>query len=94
MRDNGISGSRDIVSAKAERKKMALSISVSYSTHVIHKLQECGAGGTLIVPEWSSSYLWPFLSPNVGMVSPYIRAVKYLNLAADIFITCRGQELI
>ena len=34
----------------------------------IHKLCECTACGTLIAPEWPSSYSWPLLRPNVGVV--------------------------
>ena len=60
----------------------------------LHKLRECKACGTLIAPEWPSSHFWPLLSPNLGFVSMYIRAVKYFNPANDISISRRGQELV
>ena len=41
---------------------------ISLVVHAVRHLIACKGTGTLIIPEWPSSYFWPFVNPTNGSV--------------------------
>ncbi|KXJ10028.1 Integrase/recombinase xerD-like [Exaiptasia diaphana] len=55
-------------------------------------LEACRGRGTLIVPEWPSSYFWPFLHQSNGQFPHFIKDVFVLPKISDLLVEGPGQK--
>lgn len=66
---------------------------VSLIVRTVRHLIVCKGNGTLIVPEWPSSYFWPFVNPFTGAVKHTVKEWLILPRLDPVFIEGRGQQL-
>ena len=60
----------------------------------IRKLKSCSGYGTLIVPQWNSSYFWPFLHDGASGFKPFVKEVFVLPEITDLLLEGPGQRQI
>ena len=64
---------------------------VALIVRTVKHLQMCKASGTLIIPEWPSSYFWPFINPVTGVMSSLVKEWFPLPRFNPVFRASRGQ---
>ena len=62
--------------------------------HSVRLLMSVSGVGTLIVPEWPSSYFWPFLHTGSTQFKPFVTDCFKLPLIHDLIIEGPGQRQI
>lgn len=58
----------------------------------VKHLIACKASGTLIIPEWPSSYFWPYINPTTGVMSHIVTDWCVVSFCSPVFLTGRGQQ--
>ena len=54
----------------------------------------CSGRGTLIIPEWPSTYFWPFLRDGPSRFKSFVREVFVLPATKDLILEGPGQRQI
>ena len=60
----------------------------------VRHLMSCSGRGTLIIPEWSSAYFWPFLREGYSRFSSFVTKVFVLPAIGDLLLEGPGQKQI
>ena len=60
----------------------------------IRNLEAYHSRGTLIIPEWPSSYFWAFLHDSHDHFEPYVQDVFVLPKISDLLVEGPGQKAI
>ena len=66
---------------------------VSLSVDSVRHLTSCAARGTLIYPEWPSSYFWPFLGQGCRF-KPFVVEAFALTAIGNLLLEGPGQRQI
>ena len=64
---------------------------ISLVVRAVRHLIACKGTGTLIIPEWPSSYFWPFVNPTNGAVKRIVQDCIILPRICPVFVAGRGQ---
>ena len=60
----------------------------------VRALSSCSGYGTLIVPQWPSTYFWPFLHGSSSQFKSFVKGVFELHRIEDLLLEGPGQRQI
>ena len=66
---------------------------VALVVRTVKHLISCKGAGTLIIPEWPSSFFWPFVNPTTGTVKKFVKDWYVLPTTNPVFVAGRGHNL-
>jgi hypothetical protein len=67
---------------------------VSLIVKCVRHLESCGGSGTLILPEWPSSFFWLFLHLASGSFKSFVKCVVPLPKIRDLLVEGPGQNVL
>ena len=67
---------------------------VSLIVSSVRMLMSVSGHGTLIIPEWPSSYFWPYLHNGSSGLKPFVKEVFVLPNISDLLLEGPGQRQI